>query len=127
HPSPYSPASRLFWNEFYLDIEKIPELSRCGAAQDLVSSMKFREQLVTLRRQKLVDYGVEMRLRRQVLELLAECLFKDTSSRRIEFETFAEQKQLLHAYAAFRAAGELHGHGWRQWHRHMREGPLLPE
>ena len=27
-PSPYSPASRLFWNEFYLNIERIPEFQR---------------------------------------------------------------------------------------------------
>src|SRR5438552_5716774 len=24
-PSPYSPATRLFWNEFYIDLERIPE------------------------------------------------------------------------------------------------------
>jgi len=23
-PSPYNPASRLFWNEFYIDISKVP-------------------------------------------------------------------------------------------------------
>src|SRR5206468_3829034 len=26
-PSPYSPATRLFWNEFYVDLERVPELA----------------------------------------------------------------------------------------------------
>ena len=33
-PSPYAPASRLFWNEFYVDVEGIPELQDCAAARD---------------------------------------------------------------------------------------------
>src|SRR5207245_843773 len=26
-PSPYSPATRLFWNEFYIDLERVPEFA----------------------------------------------------------------------------------------------------
>src|SRR5690606_9400624 len=37
-PSPYSPTSRLFWNEFYLDPTAIPEFGECSAAQELVHS-----------------------------------------------------------------------------------------
>src|SRR5262249_11199329 len=44
-PGPYSPASRLFWNEFYLDIERIPEFSRSRAAQTLLNSADFRQEL----------------------------------------------------------------------------------
>src|SRR5262249_51575828 len=27
HPTPFSPATRLFWNEFYIDLERIPEFA----------------------------------------------------------------------------------------------------
>src|SRR5262249_9217477 len=37
-PSPYSPVSRLFWNEFYLDVTKVPELQRCRVAKGIVNS-----------------------------------------------------------------------------------------
>ncbi|NNF83670.1 MAG: 4-alpha-glucanotransferase, partial [Deltaproteobacteria bacterium] len=38
HPSPYAPASRLFWNEFYLDFTRVPEFAGSAAAQDIASS-----------------------------------------------------------------------------------------
>src|ERR1051325_3234081 len=48
-PSPYSPASRLFWNEFYLDVPRVPEFSRCPAARQLVESPAFQEELRAFR------------------------------------------------------------------------------
>ena len=38
NPSPYAPVSRLFWNEFYLDIEHIAELDDCAEAKTLLST-----------------------------------------------------------------------------------------
>ena len=32
-PSPYTPVSRLFWNEFYIDVTRVPEMARCPEAQ----------------------------------------------------------------------------------------------
>ena len=32
-PSPYSPVSRRFWNEVYLDVERLPEMARSPAAR----------------------------------------------------------------------------------------------
>ena len=40
-PSPYSPASRLFWNEFYLHIPAIPEFGVCKEAQELFRSREL--------------------------------------------------------------------------------------
>ncbi len=48
-PGPYMPASRLFWNEFYLDIDQIPELEKCPAAQALINSADFQKELAVLR------------------------------------------------------------------------------
>ena len=36
--SPYSPTSRLCWNEFYLDLRRIPELSDCPTARALIDA-----------------------------------------------------------------------------------------
>ncbi len=49
NPSPYAPVSRLFWNEFYLDVTKIPELAQCPAAQAMLDSGEFRRAIETVR------------------------------------------------------------------------------
>src|SRR4029077_18351004 len=74
-PSPYSPASRLFWNEFYLDICKIPEFQECKPAQQLAGSTAFKRQLDAFRQSPYIDYRAEMKVRRKVLEQLAAFFF----------------------------------------------------
>ena len=49
NPSPYAPVSRLFWNELYLDVPRIPEFAGCPAAQTLVDSCEFCRELETAR------------------------------------------------------------------------------
>src|SRR5437588_2579528 len=55
-PGPYSPASRLFWNEFYLDVPGIPELRHCPTAQALLQKPEFLQEVRELRAAPLVDY-----------------------------------------------------------------------
>src|SRR5947209_5350013 len=55
-PGPYSPASRLFWNEFYLDVLRIPELRRCPSAQALLQSSPFLQEVRELKSEPLVEY-----------------------------------------------------------------------
>jgi len=40
-PSPYAPASRLFWNELHLDVLGIPDLRNCPEARALLRSRRL--------------------------------------------------------------------------------------
>ena len=44
-PSPYSPASRLFWNEFYIDMAAVPELAASPEARATVVSTTPEERV----------------------------------------------------------------------------------
>jgi 4-alpha-glucanotransferase len=123
-PSPYSPASRLFWNEFYLDIPAIPEFARCAAAKKLVQSASFQNRLARFREQSVIDYKAQWRARRQVLELLAHSFFAEKSSRTSEFENFLKRRPEVEDYARFRAVCDHTKVSWRAWPRRMRDGNL---
>ncbi len=48
-PSPYAPASRLFWNELYIDPRRLPEMEDCPAARRLIESPDFQREVEALR------------------------------------------------------------------------------
>lgn len=121
-PSPYSPVSRLFWNEFFIDITRIPELAECAPALRLVNNQSFLRNISRLRRQPTVEYQKEMALKRQVLELLAECFFSNRGARTIAFERYSKTHPDLNTYAAFRATLEQQAKPWRTWPSHLRNG-----
>jgi 4-alpha-glucanotransferase len=121
-PSPYSPISRLFWNEFYLDIERIPELAGCDAARRLLESPRFRRRVATLRAATRVAYRELATLKRSVLEILARHHARTTTPRRRVFQQFLAQHPELETYAAFRAAQEIHGTDWSAWPERVRPG-----
>jgi 4-alpha-glucanotransferase len=126
-PSPYAPASRLFWNELYLDPRRVPELEDCPEAKRLMQSADFRREVESLRKESTVDYARQMSLKRRVLEELAKEFFiRPSPDRRDAFEEFAEARPELENYAAFRAVGERRGEPWQQWPERLREGTLAP-
>ena len=114
-PSPYSPVSRLFWNELFIDVERVPELERSAAARELLASPGFAREIGRLRRTRSVDYRAVGELKRRALELLARA-FHDgpATARRRGLGSHA------HEYARFRAACERHGGGWPHWPRRGR-------
>lgn len=123
HPSPYAPVSRLFWNELYLDVTRVPELEACEPARRLAESRACRAGLRALREEPIVDYRGVSALKREVLAHLARAFFQHCSgARREAFEQFLERRPELQAYAAFRAAVVRHGSRWRGWARPLRNG-----
>ncbi len=97
--SPYVPASRLFWNELYLDAGAPPP-----AAYEL-------------RQTSLVDYRELMALKRATLEARLDSADLDA------LRQTADGRPELRSYAAFRARTETHGR-WTQWPRRQRSGSL---
>ncbi len=123
-PSPYAPASRLFWNEFYVDVLKAPERERCPAAQAILESEETRREVESLRSSSLVDYHRQMALKRRVLEELARCFFAEPSGRLSAFEHFLATHPAVKDYARFRAVGEGLRAPWPQWSEPLRSGTI---
>jgi 4-alpha-glucanotransferase len=113
--SPYRPVSRLFWNEFYVQVTALPEFQRSEAARALVASPEFQAELHHLRNQRLVDYRAGMRLRRRVLAQLARECWETPSTRRDELEAWSATNPEAERYARFRATVEERQAGWRSW------------
>ena len=123
-PSPYSPISRQFWSEFYIDVEHVPDLEQCEEARRLVDSSGFRQEIDDLRRLEYVDYRRLMALKRRVLELLAARFFEHKPARFQDWSRFAAETPDLERYAAFRATQEKLRSPWTDWPERLREGDL---
>lgn len=121
-PGPYSPASRLFWNEFYLDVFRVPELRQCPAAQALLQAPEFIQEMHALQAAPLVDYHRQMALKRRVLEELARAFFAKPSQRMEALRNFMTAHPHAEDYARFRAVGERRRAPWPAWPAPLRDG-----
>ncbi|MFL6258549.1 MAG: 4-alpha-glucanotransferase [Thermoanaerobaculia bacterium] len=125
-PSPYGPASRLFWNEIYVDPRRLPEMEDCAPARRLLESPDFLREVEALRAAPRVDYARLAALKRRVLEELAQRFFSHPGDRQGDFDRFVAGKPGLGDYAAFRAVGDRRGDSWQHWPERLREGTLAP-
>jgi len=123
-PSPYAPASRLFWNEFYLDLTRIPELERSPAAKRLMASAAVQHERQALGDSGFVDYRRQMALKRRILEKLARRFFAGTSRRQGALRRFVADHPAVEDYARFRATGERQRAPWPAWPQPQRDGVL---
>ena len=121
-PSPYAPASRLFWNELYLDLERAPALERSTAARELITSRGFRRAARREVGRDSVDWRRVAELKQQVLAAVAGSF--DASDPR--FRSFLARRPRLGQYARFRAAAHRLGAPWSEWPARMRDGRLRP-
>ena len=123
-PSPYLPVSRRLWNEFFLDLTRVPELNDCPSVQSLLSSRPLQDEIELLRRSALVDYQHEMALKRRALKKLSHCFFAQKSRRQEDLRQFTETNPIVEDYARFRAAFERLNVPWRSWPQLLREGTI---
>lgn len=123
-PSPYAPVSRLFWNEFFVDVTAVPEFKACAEARRLVSTAGFQSEVESCRAAPLIDYRQQMALKRRVLELLCSSFIDSRNQRRRDFEQYTASRPLLRTYAAFRAANEQQRKPWPDWPERLRSGGL---
>jgi 4-alpha-glucanotransferase len=124
-PSPYAPVSRLFWNELFIDVDRVPEAQGPGAAGNIMGSPRFRKEIGRVRRSRLVDYRALAALKREVLQALADTFFRGPGNRRREtLARFLRERPEIRSYATFRAAAERHRTGWQEWPSPGRDGRI---
>jgi 4-alpha-glucanotransferase len=105
------------WNEFFLDVERIPAFGECASATGLVASHAFQQQIAAHRSSGTVDYRRLMALKRQALEYMARRAGP-------ELRQYLDANTQVRDYAEFRAATEKQGVAWQQWPERMRNGAL---
>lgn len=105
-PSPYSPVSRLFWSETFVDVSRVA---------DPRAMSELRPDLEAAQASPLVDYGRIASLKRRAVTVDAR-----TPGRQ------APEDEELEAYASFRAASDAWG-DWQAWEGGTSGGtPPLP-
>lgn len=104
-PSPYSPVSRLFWNELYV----APAVSPGARVED---------------DGELVDYRSVAEHRRAALEAECASFLAGESRERAEFEQYVEGRARVSDYARFRATCDHYRTGWHGWPQPLRDGEL---
>ncbi|MGH2717561.1 MAG: 4-alpha-glucanotransferase, partial [Actinomycetota bacterium] len=123
-PSPYSPVSRQFWNEIYVDLGAVPEVAESPAARQALAEARRDLEEAGVLSGRLCDYRRVAKAKRRVLAAAADQLLEGGSERQEALRRFAENNPDLEPYAAFRAAGEHYGCPWPQWPEPARDGKL---
>ncbi|MCC6238493.1 MAG: 4-alpha-glucanotransferase [Dehalococcoidia bacterium] len=116
--SPYSPISRVAWDELFLDLRALPEAASPRAATLLRGVLGVTPGPPG----PYVDYAAVDRALAPVLDACA--LEAWQGPRRADLERFARARPDLEAYARFRGARTHLGADWRDWPAAARDGVL---
>ena len=118
HMSPYSPTSRLFLNDLYIDVTQVPECWTGPDVQRRLADPSVRSRIDAARRCEFVDYDAVRLVKREVLELCYQVFVRDNfegvepelkpmTDRGRHFQHFTEREgKSLAYYAVFQALEE---------------------
>ena len=129
HVSPYAPMSRLYRNELYLDVLRVPELARCPEAGAQLARPGFQRELAQLRSSSRVEYERVAAAKRRILRALHGCFLRRRSNARDRAYAayLAREGEALGDFAAFSAISERQGASggpgldWQAWPRALRD------
>jgi 4-alpha-glucanotransferase len=119
HISPYSPTSRLFVSDLYIDVEQVEEYRTAPEVQSRLADPSFRAQIEAVRQCELVDYDAVMSVKRTVLDLCYRAFLREhfegeepeltpKTKRGRSFHKFTERVgDSLAQYALFQALEEV--------------------
>jgi 4-alpha-glucanotransferase len=116
-PSPYSPASRLFWNELFLDPDQIQ-----GAPGSPMTESASRLPPGDASGRDYVDYRAWSREQWATLEAASQRFFQREGSLELSYQEFVASNPRVTDYAQFRAVQERQRRGWLAWPDGPRDG-----
>lgn len=122
HPdvSPYCGLSRIFRNPIYVDVEAVPEFSRCPSARAQLDAESAR--VVALRASDELDYAAIADLHHRLMGELYDALVASGGERMAQLEEFrARRDGLVNDYGVFLALTEQLGVDWRSWPADLRD------
>ena len=141
HISPYSPSSRLFLNDLYIDVEAVAEFAECEAARIFAASPQTQSILTAVREAPLVDHVAIAAVKRPAFEALYRAFRQRhlgakpgaaATPRGEDFRAFQREGGVrLRNFATFEALQETFvasgvGFNWHDWPFGMRN-PASPE
>lgn len=118
HISPYSPSSRLFLNDLYIDVESVSECCTAPEVQERLADSSFRARIEAARKSDLVDYDGVASAKREILSLCYQAFLRDNfegvepelkpyTDRGERFQRYVlEEGEPLIRYALFQALEE---------------------
>ena len=126
-PSPYSPVSRRFWNEVYLDLDRAARAGPLSAARARLDHPETQAEIAALRALPTFDLARQSRLVTSVLDDLTTSFFAQPVSERADFDRWVADNPLVIEYGRFRAAADRQRSGWHDWPSIQRNGLLLAD
>lgn len=125
-PGPYSPVSRLFWNELFVDPLALPEASHSAELNRVLKSASYQREVDSLRAAELVQYRRQAMLGREALTAVARSFYEHGGESSEAFRAFLNESPEAERYARFRAVTDRRRTAWNDWPKKLREGRITP-